>query len=125
MGRLLRVVAEQRHQEFVTSGGTGRGSKGWLRTARDDLRTCGLDSFWTHTALSADSSPGDWRKVVYKAVDGVSDRDRTHRMQELPSTADYVKLKEWGVNSEDYSFSSGEVGRCGQIPGRSSQPQGN
>ena len=118
-GRLLRVVAEHRHRELVDESGVGRGVTGWMCTARDDLEKCGLDQYWTSTAMAANEPPEDWRAVVYKAVDAVGDEARRARMDQLPSTTDYVSLKEWGVNTKVYSFSTGEIGRLGQhVPER-------
>ena len=49
-----------------------------------------------------------WRRVSYKAVDAKSNTDREVQMRALPSTATYLKIKEWGTNPPGYSFSSGE-----------------
>jgi hypothetical protein len=116
-GRLLRVVAEFRHRECSDSGGIGRGGKGWMCTARDALQTCGLDQYWASTSLVR--ANGDWKTTVDEAVDAVSDTSRSNRMQLLPSTVDYINLKDWGVTNEEYSYFSGETGRIGQhVPER-------
>ena len=46
-GRLLRVVAEQRHREHVGSGGHGFGRLGWMSSALAAMRVSGLDgTYW-------------------------------------------------------------------------------
>ena len=118
-GRLLRVVAEFRHQECVGSEGTGRGSKGWMPTALRALNKCGLGGYWEDTGLAASEASCIWKEKVYEAVNECSNRDREARMSTLTSTADYVNLKEWGVNTEEYSAFTGEVDRlCQHVPER-------
>jgi hypothetical protein len=64
-------------------------------------------------------SPGKWKDQVYAAVEEASDSARRVEMASLPSAADYVGMKEWGVNKPEYSFSVGEEGRLGQrVPER-------
>jgi hypothetical protein len=55
-----------------------------------------------------------WRRVTYDAVNAKSSVDREVQMRALPSTATYAKIKEWGANPPEYSFSSGEEDRIGQ-----------
>ena len=118
-GRLVRVVAESRYHECMVSDRLGSGNRGWMHSARDALYACGLGSFWHNAPLVAQISLPKWRDMVYRAVNNTSDNTRRARMQELPSTTDYVNLKEWGVNTEEYSYSSGETGRLGQhVPER-------
>ena len=46
-------------------------------------------------------------------------REMEARMTTLTSTADYASLKDWGVNTEEYSAFTGEEGRLGQhVPER-------
>ena len=55
-----------------------------------------------------------------------SDVDRAASLADKSSTRSYTKIKEWGPNPADYSFSSGEVGRIGQhVPERYLDDRGN
>jgi hypothetical protein len=118
-GRLLRQVAEYRHAEHVASGGEGYGSRGWMPTARRSLEAAGLGGYWGVTSAAADKAAGERRAIVYDAVDAASDADRRSRMSGMVSAQVYLDIKEWGINTEPYSFSSGEVGRLGQhVPER-------
>jgi hypothetical protein len=64
-------------------------------------------------------SPGEWKDLVFAAVEGVSDNQRQVQMTSLSSAVTYLSLKEWGVNEPEYSFSVGENGRLGQrVPER-------
>lgn len=118
-GRLLRVVAEHRHTECVLSGGHGWGSKGWMAGARNTLIRCGLEHYWLSPSLARETHRLAWRRLVYDMVDKVSDEARSTRLATFPSARDYVEIKEWGRNTEPYSFSSGEVDRLGQyVPER-------
>jgi hypothetical protein len=119
VGRLLRVVAEYRHREFINSGGRGLGSRGWMRTAAESLTTHGMAPFWLTTSLVADLSASTWKSMVYDAVDRVDDGRRSERMEGMSSTSTYSVIKYWGLNPEAYAFSSGEAGRLGQyVPER-------
>ena len=113
--RLLRVVASFRHQEYVRSGGRGYGSKGWMRTAHAAFRAVGLEEYWRDQRRATKESPGRWKKMVYGAVEATADRDRACRMASMPSTLSYSRIKEWGLNTEPYSFSKGEVERQGRL----------
>jgi hypothetical protein len=118
-GRLLRVVAEHRYNECVLSGGHGWGSKGWMIGARNTLVRCGLEHHWLLPSLARETQHPAWRRLVYDAVDKVSDEARSARMATISSARDYVKIKEWGRNTENYSYSTGEVHRIGQhVPER-------
>lgn len=118
-GRLLRVVAEYRHREHITSGGVGLGSRGWMRTALASFTKHGMAPFWLTTSLAFGVSALTWKRMVYDAVDRTSDAERRERMDGLGSTSTYSLIKEWGVNPKAYAFSGGEVGRLGQhVPER-------
>ena len=113
--RLLRVVAEFRHQEHVRSGGRGLGSKGWMSTAKTALSKAGLADYWDDPRRAAEEKAHAWRERVYRAVEAASDIDRTVRMEDMPSVRVYNKVKDWGTNTRAYSFSSGEEGRPGRL----------
>ena len=118
-GRLLRVVAEARHVEHTRSGGAGFGSLGWMPSAKRVLMVAGLGSYWHDTAAVVDKTAEHWRDLTHTAVNAGSDASRQARMTGMPSTQTYMHIKEWGENTEPYSFSSGEVGRLGQhVPER-------
>ena len=113
--RLLRVVAEFRHREFVSSGGKGFGSRGWMQTAQVALRNAGLTEYWEDPRRSAHLKKDAWKEYVYSAVESVSDVDRTVRMAGMSSAQMYNNIKEWGRNPPAYSFSVGEIGRPGRL----------
>jgi hypothetical protein len=113
--RLLRVVAAFRHQELVQSGGSGFGSKGWMTTAKAALSSAGLADYWDDPRRAARESVHAWRERVYQAVETASDADRAARMEGMPSVKTYTNIKEWGANTEAYSFSTGEEGRPGRL----------
>lgn len=118
-GRLLRVVAEYRHREYVTSGGVGLGSRGWMRTAMECFTEHGMVPFWLTTSLMLGMSALSWKRMVYNAIDRTSNAKRSERMERMGSTSTYSLVKDWGMNPEAYSFSSGEAGRLGQhVPER-------
>jgi hypothetical protein len=48
-------------------------------------------------------------------VEAVSDTARTTRMEGMSSVRVYTRIKEWGTNTKDYSFSAGEEGRLGRL----------
>ena len=117
--RLLRVVAEYRHREFINSGGLGLGSRGWMRTAAESFTEYGMIPFWLTTSLVADLSASTWKGMIYDAVDRTSDSRRSERMGGMSSTSTYSDIKYWGLNPDSYAFSSGEAGRLGQnVPER-------
>ena len=113
--RLLRVVAAFRHQEFVRSGGAGFGSRGWMTTAKAALTCAGLADYWDDPRGAARESVYEWRERVYQAVEAVSDTNRAVRMEGMPSVQAYNRIKHWGTNTMDYSFSTGEEGRLGRL----------
>lgn len=113
--RLLRVVAAFRHQELVRSGGPGFGSRGWMKTAKAALSNAGLADYWDDPRRAARESTCAWREQVYHAVEAVSDANRAARMGAMPSVQVYNRIKEWGTNTKDYSFSTGEEGRLGHL----------
>ena len=56
---------------------------------------------------------------MYDAVDARSDALRLVSLADKPSAYTYTSIKEWGPNTVNYSFSTGEVGRLGQhVPER-------
>jgi hypothetical protein len=117
--RLLRMTATYRHQDRVSSSGTGRGTRGWMKTVEKTLKELGLGAYWDDPTSTAGFSKSKWRSIVYEAVERDSDGKRSTRMSEMKSTIDYVDIKDWGLNTETYSFSSGEIGRLGQhVPER-------
>ena len=87
--------------------------------ARNTLIRCGLEQYWLLPSLARGIARLGWRQLVYDAVDTVSDEVRTTRLATFPSVRDYIDIKEWGRNTENYSFSTGEVGRrCQHVPER-------
>ena len=87
--------------------------------ARNTLIRCGLERYWLLPSLSREIDRLGWRQLVYEAVDAVSDEVRTTRLATFTSVRDYIDIKEWGRNTENYSFSTGEVGRrCQHVPER-------
>jgi hypothetical protein len=113
--RLLRVVAAFRHQELVRSGGLGFGSRGWMATAKAALAGAGLTGYWDDPRKAARESPHTWRERAYHAVEANSDTNRAARMEGMPSARVYKRIKEWGINTKEYSFSAGEEGRLGSL----------
>jgi hypothetical protein len=79
------------------------------------LRASGMGEYWADPAAVGRVSEADWKKKADLAVDATHDRARADRMARMPSTTTYVEVKEWGRNPEEYSFSSGEVGKLGQL----------
>jgi len=117
-GRLLRDVAEFRRREWIASNGRGWGSRGWMPTMKATLDTYGMKTAWDHPEKISRTA-GGWKARVYRAVDGHTDENRADTLLTKPSTARYAALKDWGPNPENYSFSSGEVGKLGQhVPER-------
>jgi hypothetical protein len=116
-GRLLRDLAEFRRQEWITSDGRRWGSRGWMSTAKTSLDLHDLGSYWTNPDAAVKSS--SWKKKVYSAVNKASDAYRSANLATKPSACLYIKVKDWGRNPEDYSFSTGEVNKLGQhVPER-------
>ncbi len=116
-GRLLRVVAEQRHRDHVGSGGLGFGRLGWMPSALAAMRVNGLDgTYWAVPQDAARLEQWRWRKVVYEAVDAASDESRAARLAGVPSARAYTHIKCWDPsNPRAYSFSVGEAGRWGRL----------
>ena len=115
--RLLRVVAAFRHGECMAPGQYG--TRGWMPSARSTLQTAGLDHYWQEPPAAADCAGGQWREIAYTAVEETSDTDRHAHMSAGRGTSAYLPLKEWGSNTTEYAFSSGEEGRLGyRVPER-------
>ena len=88
-------------------------------TAKKTLTDYGLAEAWLLPQLSASVGVDEWRDRAYRAVEGASDDERLGRMAGSSSGAKYLPIKDWGVNKEEYSFSSGEMGRLGRaVPER-------
>ena len=113
--RLLRVVAAFRHRELVRSGGRGLGSKGWMKTAQTALINAGLQGYWDDPRKAARENSYAWRERAYLAVETASETDRVARMEGMPSVQGYNRIKDWGTNTKEYSFSIGEEGRLGRL----------
>jgi hypothetical protein len=111
--RLLRKVAEFRWAE--RSGAGGYGSRGWMPTAEAAFTRSGLQRFWQTPADAAALPVPEWRARTYEAVEARSDDERSVRMANMTSTQTYTSVKHWGINTPEYSFSSGEEGRLGQL----------
>jgi hypothetical protein len=110
--RLLRVVAAFRHSENVQSDGRGYGSRGWMPTARAELARVGLADYWEDPRETTTDDEDIWKA---RAVEAAAEADRQARMENMPSVRFYNKIKDWGVNPADYSFSLGEIGRRGRL----------
>jgi hypothetical protein len=83
------------------------------------LTRVNLRPYWLDPYAAVAIPKEEWRSRAYEAVDAASDHARATRMRTLSSTITYARLKEWGVNTAEYSFSVGEVGRLGQhVPER-------
>ena len=116
--RLLRVVATFRHRERVAGAG-GLGSRGWMRTAETAFARCGMQDQWQDTGACTTMDVDAWKTKVCDAVDSHSDNCRITRMNTMSAASDYLGIKDWGRNTEPYSFSSGEIDRIGQhVPER-------
>jgi hypothetical protein len=116
--RLLRTVISFRHGERRRAGGV-YGVRGWLPSVERTLTRVGLHRYWTNPDSTARHTHGSWKEVVYNAVNTSSDSTRVNEMLEQSSTRMYSRVKHWGVNPQEYSFSVGEVGRLGQhVPER-------
>ena len=113
--RLLRRVAAFRHHEYVLSGGTGLGRRGWMGTAHRALQSVGLASYWEVPRKAANEGKKTWQERVHKAVASNSDANRATRMDGMVSTEGYRNIKYWGANTAPYSFSKGEERRCGRL----------
>jgi hypothetical protein len=114
-GRLLREVVEFRRREWLASVGKGWGSKGWVGTIKASLDLHGLGEFWVNPSSAAAMPSGNWKTVVYDAVNARSNTDREATLASKPSALNYIGIKEWGPNPREYSFSEGEVGKPGQL----------
>ena len=90
-GRLLRRIAEFRHEECVAN--TGYGHTGWMPKVRDLLVGLGLRAAWTDTQFAVNVGHGAWKDWVAELVDGASNTARAARLTELPSAQDYVHTK--------------------------------
>ena len=89
-----------------------------MPTMKATLDTYGMKTAWDHPEKISRTA-GGWKARVYRAVDGHTDENRADTLLTKPSTARYAALKDWGPNPENYSFSSGEVGKLGQhVPER-------
>ena len=105
--RLLRHFVDFRCSERdyvvkeVPNGGRGYG--GWIRAVHANLHRHGLDHYYNHPR-DAVNYPADWWKeeIAYKAVNETYDRRRADHMAGLPSAAEYLMVKNWDLNSEDY-----------------------
>jgi hypothetical protein len=92
---------------------------GRMVTAKKTLTDYGLAEAWLLPQLSASVGVDEWRDRAYRAEEGASDDERLGRMAGSSSGAKYLPIKDWGVNKEEYSFSSGEIGRLGRaVPER-------
>ena len=99
----------------MLSGGQGYGSRGWLPTARAELARLGLGAYWDHPRKAARELECAWRSRVYDRVEAAAEVARRTRMENMPSTRIYNRIKDWGMNPEAYSFSIGEIGRPGRL----------
>ena len=117
--RLLRRVADHRHKEFTLPSNNRWGNLGWMKTAHNTLVEYGLGPEFDCPELVRGRSVGEWRTKVYNSVELRTDASRATEICSLPSADTYTTIKHWGVNTTDYSFSSGEEGRLGfMVPER-------
>ena len=65
-----------------------------------------LGSYWTNPDAAVKTP--SWKKI---AVNKASDAYRSANLATKPSACLYIKVKDWGRNPEDYSFSTGEVNK--------------
>jgi hypothetical protein len=93
--------------------GKGWGSKGWVGSVKTTLDSHGLGEFWANPEQAAVMGAPKWKTLVYDAVDTRSDAYREVSLADKPSAYTYTSIKEWGPNTVNYSFSTGEVGRLG------------
>ena len=118
-GRLLRDLLDFRRREWDASAGRGWGTKGWVGSVKATLDLHGLGEFWANPDQAAVMGAFKWKTLVYDAVDARSDACRLVSLAGKPSASTYTSIKEWGPNTANYSFSTGEVGRLGQhVPER-------
>ena len=90
-----------------------------MGTLKFNLDAHGLEKYWTTSGVAAALGKPAWKNKVYEAVNATTDANRAARIADRPSALAYTKLKDWGPNPREYSFSSGEVERLGQhVPER-------
>ena len=78
-----------------------------------------MGEFWDNPGSAATKDKERGKTMVYEAVNASSDAARAANMAQKPSTTTFTRIKEWGKNPKDYSFSTGEVDRLGQhVPER-------
>ena len=118
-GRLLRDLIDFRRREWMGSDGRGWGTMGWVGTVKQSLDSHGLTQFWNEPDSSSAVEKSDWKMMVYGVVNRESDSVRAENLTRKSSSVNYINIKHWGVNTAEYSFSSGETGRLGQhVPER-------
>ena len=86
-----------------------------MRTVQTALTNVGLSEYWDEPTKAASEMACDWKGRVYRAVEAASDVNRVARMEGMPSVQVYNRIKYWGANTKDYSFSRGEEGRPGRL----------
>ena len=80
-----------------------------MGTTRDLLVKHGLYSHWL------DPEKGDWKELVYEAVEGAEDGALRARFAAMTgaSTARYARIKTWDKIEREFAVLSGETGRRG------------
>jgi len=90
-------------------------SEGWMGTTRDLLVKHGLYSHWLDPKLCTLQEKGDWKELVYEAVEGAEDGALRARFAAMTgaSAARYARVKNWDKTESEFAVLSGETGRRG------------
>ena len=90
-------------------------SEGWMGTTQDLLATQSLHSHWLDPKLCTLQEKGDWKELVYEAVEGAEDGALRARFAAMTgaSAARYARVKNWDKTESEFAVLSGETGRRG------------
>ena len=86
-----------------------------MGTTRDLLVKHGLYSHWLDPKLCTLQEKGDWKELVYEAVEGAEDGALRARFAAMTgaSAARYARVKNWDKIESEFAVLSGEIGRRG------------
>ena len=113
--RTLVAVASLRRKHL--KWGRKGSARGWMSSTRALLTSRGLHGHWTSPSLCARMSKDEWKDVVYEAVESAEGAALRLRLGALNGEAAtrYLRIKEWGKVTEEFSAFAGEVGRRGAL----------
>jgi len=86
-----------------------------MGTTRDLLVKHGMYSHWLDPKLCTLQEKGDWKELVYEAVEGAEDGALRARFAAMTgaSAARYARVKNWDKTESEFAVLSGETGRRG------------